>query len=41
MVIMLFPIPAEEKEKAVQYLVDHIHVKTMIDIEKKNNRTKR
>jgi hypothetical protein len=32
---MLFPIPAEEKGKAVQYLVDHIPLKTMIDIEKK------
>ena len=31
---MLFPISAEEKEKAVQYLVDNAPVTILIDIEK-------
>ncbi len=34
MVIMLFTVPEEEKEKAVQYLVDKIPVTTFIDVEK-------
>jgi len=34
MVIMLFPIPEEEKEKAVQYLIDNIPITTLIDVEK-------
>ena len=34
MVIMLFPVPPDEKEKAVQYLIDNIPVTTLIVVKK-------